>query len=123
MPTVWASVPMHAPTTTSLRRSRPRIAASTSRAVSIGYARSGTRTASQSTTCTALPYTTKNVCSGPTARAWTTIAGSSPIFPASWRAAPSARRPTGTGSVNDTWTIPSPPVSPYGRITAAPPPG
>src|SRR3712207_888433 len=49
--------------------------------------------------------------------AWlcTTIAGSMPILPASWRAAPSAFGPAGTGSVNDVCTIPSPVVSPYGR--------
>src|SRR3954453_18480028 len=47
----------------------------------------------------------------------TTIAGSMPIFCASCRAAPSASGPGGTGSVNDVCTIPSPVVSPYGRIT------
>ena len=36
MPTVWASVPMQAPTTTSLRRSRRLIAALTSLGVSSG---------------------------------------------------------------------------------------
>src|SRR3954464_8719796 len=45
----------------------------------------------------------------------TTIAGSMPIFCASCRAAPSARGPGGTGSVQDTCTMPSPVVSPYGR--------
>src|SRR3954453_22590356 len=45
----------------------------------------------------------------------TTIAGSMPIFCASCSAAPSARGPGGTGSVNDVCTIPSPVVSPYGR--------
>src|SRR3954451_11200202 len=38
-----------------------------------------------------------------------------PIFCASCSAAPSARGPAGTGSVNDVCTIPSPVVSPYGR--------
>src|SRR3954454_3906578 len=54
--------------------------------------------------------------------AWlcTTIAGSMPILPASCRAAPSARGPAGTGRVNDSCTIPSPVVSPYGRITVRP---
>src|SRR3954451_16143274 len=45
----------------------------------------------------------------------TTIAGSMPIVVASCSAAPSARGPGGTGRVNDSWTIPSPVVSPYGR--------
>src|SRR3978361_1916210 len=45
----------------------------------------------------------------------TTIAGSMPIFFASWSAAPSAFGPGGTGRVNDVCTIPSPVVSPYGR--------
>src|SRR5438309_6398754 len=47
----------------------------------------------------------------------TTIAGSMPILCASCSAAPSALGPGGTGSVNDVWTMPSPVVSPYGRIT------
>src|SRR5689334_18643047 len=47
----------------------------------------------------------------------TTIAGSMPILPASCSAAPSAFGPGGTGRVNDVCTIPSPVVSPYGRIT------
>src|SRR5689334_6911169 len=46
----------------------------------------------------------------------TTIAGSMPIFRASCCAAPSARGPGGTGRVNDSCTIPSPVVSPYGRM-------
>src|SRR6188472_1140442 len=46
-----------------------------------------------------------------------TIAGSMPILFASCSAAPSALGPAGTGSVNDVCTIPSPVVSPYGRIT------
>src|SRR4051812_32249695 len=40
-----------------------------------------------------------------------------PIFFASCSAAPSAFGPRGTGSVNETCTIPSPVVSPYGRTT------
>lgn len=40
MPTVWASVPMQAPTTTSRRFSARRIARFTSWEVSSGYARS-----------------------------------------------------------------------------------
>src|SRR4051794_28745858 len=47
----------------------------------------------------------------------TTIAGSMSIFCASCSAAPSALGPGGTGRVNDTWTMPSPVVSPYGLIT------
>src|SRR3954469_25712837 len=47
----------------------------------------------------------------------TTIAGSMPIFCASCSAAPSALGPGGTGRVNDSWTMPSPVVSPYGLIT------
>ena len=35
-----------------------------------------------------------------------------PIFLASWSAAPSARLSCGSGRVNDTWTMPSPVVSP-----------
>src|SRR4051812_25318518 len=38
-----------------------------------------------------------------------------PILLASWIAAPSARLSCGIGSVNDSCTIPSPVVSPYGR--------
>src|SRR5215203_388098 len=51
--------------------------------------------------------------------AWlcTTMAGSMPILVASCSAAPSARGPAGTGRVNDVCTIPSPVVSPYGRMT------
>src|SRR3954466_12568937 len=45
----------------------------------------------------------------------TTIAGSMPILLASCSAAPSARGPGGTGSVNDVCTIPSPGVPPDGR--------
>src|SRR6476469_6869334 len=45
----------------------------------------------------------------------TTIALSMPILAASCSAAPSARGPGGTGSVNDVCTMPSPVVSPYGR--------
>src|SRR3954451_893754 len=52
----------------------------------------------------------------------TTIAGSMPIFCASCSAAPSARGPGGTGRVNEVCTIPSPVVSPYGRITDPPAP-
>src|ERR1700712_4993378 len=48
---------------------------------------------------------------------WTTIAGSMPIAVASCSAAPSAFGPGGTGRVNETWTMPSPVVSPYGRTT------
>src|SRR5690349_2131558 len=50
--------------------------------------------------------------------AWlcTTIAGSMPILVASCSAAPSARGPAGIGSVNDVCTMPSPVVSPYGRM-------
>src|SRR4051794_456532 len=47
----------------------------------------------------------------------TTMAGSMPILVASCSAAPSARGPGGTGRVNDVCTMPSPVVSPYGRIT------
>src|SRR3954447_20927526 len=47
----------------------------------------------------------------------TTIAGSMPILPASCWAAPSARGPGGTGRVNESCTMPSPVVSPYGRTT------
>ena len=59
----------------------------------------------------------QNVKSGPMPLACTTIAGSRPIFAASCSAAPSARArsagvPNGTGSVKDTWTRPSPVVSP-----------
>ena len=62
----------------------------------------------------------KNVKSGPMPLACTTMAGSMPILAASCRAAPSARArcslvPYGTGRVNDSWTRPSPVVSPYGR--------
>ena len=67
----------------------------------------------------------KNVKSGPIALACTTMAGSRPILAASCAAAPSASArsssvPNGSGSVNDTWTRPSPVVSPYGRITVRP---
>src|SRR4029453_11747379 len=50
--------------------------------------------------------------------AWlcTTIAGSMPILVASCSAAPSAFGPIGTGRVNDVCTMPSPVVSPYGRM-------
>src|SRR5215212_10016193 len=50
--------------------------------------------------------------------AWlcTTIAGSMPILVASCSAAPSAFGPIGIGRVNDVCTIPSPVVSPYGRM-------
>ena len=59
----------------------------------------------------------KKVKSGPIALACTTMAGSRPIFAASCSAAPSASArssslPNGSGSVNDTWTCPSPVVSP-----------
>ncbi len=40
------------------------------------------------------------------------MAGSIPIEPASWAAAPSACFPAGSGRVNETWTMPSPVVSP-----------
>src|SRR4051794_35907719 len=40
-----------------------------------------------------------------------------PIFVASCSAAPSAFGPGGTGRVNEGCTIPSPVVSPYGRVT------
>ena len=49
MPTVCASVPMQAPTTTSLRRSDRLIERLTSLAVSSGYSRSTTVTARRST--------------------------------------------------------------------------
>ena len=49
MPTVCASVPMHAPTTTSLRRSRFLIAVLTSLEVSSGNSRSTTSTSRTST--------------------------------------------------------------------------
>src|SRR3954452_3787538 len=51
--------------------------------------------------------------------AWlcTTIAGEMPILFASCSAAPSAFGPAGTGRVKEVWIIPSPVVSPYGRIT------
>ncbi len=49
MPTVWASVPMQAPTTTSLRFSRVRIAWLTSAGVSSGNSRSTTWTSRRST--------------------------------------------------------------------------
>src|SRR3954454_16593203 len=50
--------------------------------------------------------------------AWlcTTIAGEMPILLASCSAAPSALGPMGTGRVNDVCTMPSPVVSPYGRM-------
>src|SRR5689334_20060900 len=44
------------------------------------------------------------------------MAGSMPILVASCSAAPSAFGPGGTGRVNDVCTIPSPVVSPYGRM-------
>src|SRR4051812_29182671 len=47
----------------------------------------------------------------------TTMAGSIPILCASCSAAPSAFGPGGTGRVNEVCTMPSPVVSPYGRIT------
>ncbi len=50
MPTVWASVPMHAPTTTSLRCRLSRTAALASLGLSSGYSRSTTSTAATSTT-------------------------------------------------------------------------
>ena len=112
MPTVCASVPMQAPTTTSGRCSCPLIAVLTSFGVSSAKSRSTTSTRSSSTRWLTRPYTTKNVKSGPIALACTTIAGSMPIFRASCAAAPSARRSCGIGSVNDTCTIPSPVASP-----------
>src|SRR5690242_5461007 len=119
MPTVCASVPMHAPTTTSLRRSRALMAVLTSLADSSGKSRSTTCTLSRSTRWLLRPYTTKNVCPAPICLACTTIAGSRPILAASCRAAPSARLPAGSssgiGSVKLICTIPSPVVSPYGR--------
>ena len=84
-------------------------------AVSNGYSRSSTVTFDRSTRWVTEPYTTKKVKSGPIALACTRIAGSMPILAASCRAAPSARLSCGTGRVNDTWTMPSPVVSPYGR--------
>src|SRR3712207_3197885 len=63
----------------------------------------------------------KKVNAGPIGLVCTTIAGARPILRASWRAPPSARARSpsvcaGTGSVNDTCTMPSPVVSPYGRM-------
>ena len=131
MPTVCASVPMQAPTTTSLRPSAERIRRLTSAAGSTGNSRSATVTADRSTRWLTRPYTMKNVKSGPIPLACTTIAGSMPILAASCSAAPSARArsvssPNGTGSVNDSCTRPSPVVSPYGRtipvrLTGPPP--
>ncbi len=83
MPTVCASVPMQAPTTTSLRPSPVRIRRFTSAAGSSGNSRSVTVTAARSTTWLTRPYTMKNVKSGPIPLACTTIAGSRPIFAAS----------------------------------------
>src|SRR5438067_5136569 len=124
MPTVWASVPVQAPTTTSLRPSPDRIRRLTSAAASSGNSRRATFTADRSTRWLTGPYTMKNVNDGPMALACTTIAGSRPIFLASCSAAPSASArssslPDGTGSVNETCTRPSPVVSPYGRTTVS----
>src|ERR1035438_9383691 len=55
MPTVWASVPMQAPTTTSLRRSRPLMAALTSLALSSANSRSTTTTSLRFTRWLTLP--------------------------------------------------------------------
>ena len=41
-----------------------------------------------------------------------------PILPASWAAAPSATLECAIGRVNDTCTMPSPVVSPYGLTMA-----
>jgi len=55
----------------------------------------------------------KNVCAAPMALACTTIAGSRPSLVANRCAAPSAFGPVATGRVKDSWTMPSPVVSPY----------
>ena len=126
MPTVCASVPMHAPTTTNLRPSAERMRRFTSCAVSSGNARSVTVTADMSTRWLTRPYTMKNVKSGPDSlgvhdhrRVQAHLARRA----AAPRLRPGPRSvslPNGTGSVNDTCTRPSPVVSPYGRIRAWP---
>src|SRR5690606_2352876 len=57
----------------------------------------------------------------PMARACTTIGESSPIFSASCSAAPSARLSSGMGRVKLSCTMPSPVLSPYGRMTSPTP--
>ena len=61
MPTVCASVPMHAPITTSLRPRLLRIRMFTSAEDSSGNSRSATSTSLRSTRCETRPYTMKNV--------------------------------------------------------------
>jgi hypothetical protein len=60
-----------------------------------------------STACSTAPYTMKYVNAGPTAFWWTTSGARSPIRSASVRAAASPRASEGTGSVKETWTLPS----------------